>query len=167
MRIRQARCILCVLAAAWIARAAEDAGYYFDRGAERYTRDDAEQAKRWVSDGLAVYPEDPRLLALKQLLDQQQQQQQSSEQKQEGGEQSEQEREQPQDQEEPQDASEQQQAREDAAGEDEKAAEEMTREEATLLLDAMKQQEQAIREKLALDRLRSSMGRLPPVEKDW
>lgn len=46
-------------------------------------------------------------------------------------------------------------------------AQDMTREEATRLLDAMKQQEQAAREQIAQDRLRMNMGQLPPVEKDW
>ena len=44
---------------------------------------------------------------------------------------------------------------------------EMTREEASQLLDAMKEREQATREQMARDRLRSNMGRLPPVDKDW
>lgn len=46
-------------------------------------------------------------------------------------------------------------------------AQDMTREEASRLLDAMKQQEQAAREQIAQDRLRMNMGQLPPVEKDW
>ena len=44
---------------------------------------------------------------------------------------------------------------------------EMTREEATRLLDAMKEQEQANREQMAQERMRMNMGQLPPVEKDW
>lgn len=44
---------------------------------------------------------------------------------------------------------------------------EMTREEATRLLDAMKEQEQANREQMARERMRMNMGQLPPVEKDW
>lgn len=47
------------------------------------------------------------------------------------------------------------------------AGQDMTREEATRLLDGMKQQEQAQREQMARDRMRLNMGRLPPVEKDW
>lgn len=43
----------------------------------------------------------------------------------------------------------------------------MTREEATRLLDAMKEQEQSSREEIARDRMRMNMGRTPPVEKDW
>jgi Ca-activated chloride channel family protein len=47
------------------------------------------------------------------------------------------------------------------------APQEMTREEATRLLDAMKEQEQANREQMARERMRMNMGQLPPVEKDW
>lgn len=43
----------------------------------------------------------------------------------------------------------------------------MTREEATRLLDAMKEQEQSSREQIARDRMKMNMGQLPPVEKDW
>lgn len=56
---------------------------------------------------------------------------------------------------------------EDAAGQQAQPAEDMTREEATLLLDAARQQEQAAREQLARERLKQDAGRLPPVEKDW
>lgn len=47
------------------------------------------------------------------------------------------------------------------------APQDMTKDEATRLLDAMKEQEQANREQVARDRLRMNMGQLPPVEKDW
>ena len=43
----------------------------------------------------------------------------------------------------------------------------MTREEASRLLDAMKEQEQSSREQIARDRMKMNMGQLPPVEKDW
>lgn len=49
----------------------------------------------------------------------------------------------------------------------EKPAEEMTPQEAALLLDAMRQQEQAQRERIMAQRLKSNAGRLVPVDKDW
>ena len=58
--------------------------------------------------------------------------------------------------------------REQAAEEQQPASsQEMTREEATRLLDGMKEQEQANREQMARDRMRLNMGRLPAVDKDW
>ncbi len=47
------------------------------------------------------------------------------------------------------------------------SAQEMTPEEATRLLDAMKEQEQSTREQMARDRIRQNMDRLPPPSKDW
>ena len=43
----------------------------------------------------------------------------------------------------------------------------MTPEEASRLLDAMKEQEQSTREQMARDRMRMNMDRLPPPSKDW
>lgn len=77
----------------------------------------------------------------------------------------------------PQQAGEQQEQKQDASSDQDEskpdespssgAPQEMTREEATRLLDAMKEQEQANREQMARDRMRMNMGQLPPVEKDW
>lgn len=47
------------------------------------------------------------------------------------------------------------------------SAQEMTPEEASRLLDAMKEQEQSTREQMARDRMRMNMDRLPPPSKDW
>ena len=43
----------------------------------------------------------------------------------------------------------------------------MTKEEAQMLLDAVRQQEQNLRERMAVDKLRSNMNRSVPVDKDW
>ena len=48
-----------------------------------------------------------------------------------------------------------------------KPAEEMTPQEAAMLLDAMRQQEQAQRERITAQRMKSNAGKLAPVDKDW
>jgi len=152
---------------------------YFNRGAERYTRQADEEAKKEVREGLQQFPEDSALLALKALLEQppqsspsqqnqeqkqdQQQQQQPQNAPQKGQEKQEQDQ-QPSSQ---TDKSQQAPKEKDDQKDEAMEAREMTKEEAALLLDAMKQQEEALRRKIAMDRLRSSMDRLPPVEKDW
>lgn len=145
--------------------------YYFDHGAERYTRDDMEKARTWVYEGLSLYPEDLRLKMLKQLLEQSPQPQPSPAPQQQ----------QPQ---EPQTAQDPQESREgdsqtqhvreahmeqgaETAEENGQALATMNREDAERMLDALNEREWAERMRIGADRLRRDMGRLPPVDKDW
>jgi chemotaxis protein histidine kinase CheA len=173
-----------LLCAAALVSSAETPRDVFNRGAERFTRSQDAVAKQIVDAGLQQYPDDAALLALKALLEQKQQQssgaqqdqqdqsadsQDSSERKQEQQEQNPQE--QKPEQEPSAEDSDRGRSQEKSAGEASEdqphEAREMTKEEAALLLDAMKQQEQALRRKVALDRMRSNMDQLPPVDKDW
>lgn len=180
--------ILC-LALASAAFAAEDtADYYFDNGAEQYTRDDIETAKKWVDEGLQLYAGDQKLIALKQLLEQQEQQnQQQQQQQQQQNQQNQQNQDQSQsaqnqdqqnqgddqkDQQEQQDsqqAAQQQTAGDDKQddGKDEQQARAMTPEEAERILDAMRERESSDRAKMAEEQIRQQMGKMPMVEKDW
>lgn len=158
----------------------DPARYYFDHGAEQYTRDDLPKARAWIDEGLLLYPEDRKLLLLRQLLEQQQQsvgsnnrpdaQRQSPDSS-------------PQQQ--PSSAEEQQQAGSEpqqpqaATGEENRSPDEetavsarrpssrMSREEAERLLDALKDREAAVRQRIGLERALRGMHRLPPPEKDW
>lgn len=134
--------------------------------------------KKAAAEGLQQHPEDAALLALKALLEQppqsspsQQNQEQKQDQQQEQQQNATQKGQEQQEQEKQPSSQSATRQRADEAKDDQKdeamEAREMTKEEAALLLDAMKQQEQALRRKIAMDRLRSSMDRLPPVEKDW
>lgn len=158
---------------------AEEPRFYFDRGAERFIRSDNGQALGWVSNGLALHPDDLGLLALKQLLEQQEQPQSGPSQQQPqpsasqetspsqpkpddtSGE--------PPPQEGPPQADSESQETTSSENRSDKdlPGKEMTREEAAVLLDAMRQQEQALRRQMALEQMRSNMSRLPPVERDW
>ncbi len=158
----------CALAA---ARAADETSrYYFDNGAERYTRDDVEKARAWVDEGLQLYPSDTKLILLRQLLEQPPQQQPQSspnaqQQPQTGeGQDSEQRDEHQQEQTSPSDAPEQQTS---SSEEEERPASAMSEEEAERILDALREREASDRARIAADRLRREMSRLPPVEKDW
>lgn len=178
--------LILSLALASAAFAADDtSAYYFDNGAEQYTRNDIETAKKWVSEGLELYPGDKNLLALQQLIEQQQQQQQQQNQQQ--NQQQEQQSRQNQDQsqaaqnqseenkgnddkeQQEQAAAQQQNAGDDKKddGKDEQQARAMTPEEAERILDAMRDRESSDRAKIAEDRIRQEMGRMPMVEKDW
>ncbi|HMP75775.1 MAG TPA: hypothetical protein PKE12_05700 [Kiritimatiellia bacterium] len=150
------------------ARAEESSRYYFDHGAEQFTRDDVEKARAWVDEGLVLYPQDEKLIALKQLLEQQQQQQQQENQS-SGNEQDQQEpNEGEQDgQPEPQPGEQGDSGEPQDPPEQEKPASAMTPEEAERILDAMRDRESAERARVAEERLRREARRLPPVEKDW
>lgn len=162
----------------------QNADTYFHLGAQTFVTNDVEPAKEIVNEGLANYPEDPWLLGLKQLLEQQQQQQQqqdqqSSEQNQENSDQNQsldssvkQPDQNPRPEEEPQ--QEQRPPQEEQApppGEEEQQqpekAGEMTEDEANMLLDALKQREQAEREALMQQQIQRQNRQTAPVEKDW
>lgn len=169
---RVVRCAVLLLLVGAAGSRADTARDFFNRGAERFTRSDNQQARTIVEAGLQDHPDDTALLALKALLEQQQQQQSSSgEEQQPQDQESEQDRQQQEQKDgsdsKQQDAAQQEQPEPEEESDQPKEAREMTKDEARLLLDAMKQQEQALRRKVAMDRLRSSIGQLPPVEKDW
>lgn len=178
------RVAILVLAFASAAFAADDtSSYYFDNGAEQYTRNEIETAKKWVAEGLELYPGDKNLLALKQLIEQQQQQNQQNQQQQDQQQQQQQQDQQNQqnqdnsqaqqdqgdDEQQQQAEAQQQNAGDDKEdkGKDEQQVRAMTQEEAERILDAMRERESSDRAKIAEDRIRQEMGRLPMVEKDW
>lgn len=154
--------------------------YYFDHGAEHYTRDDLPKARAWIDEGLLLYPEDRKLLLLRQLLDQQrhstgsenrpdaqrqppesppQQQPSSAVEQQPAGTET------PQ----PQAAlgEENQSPSEGTAVSSRRPSSRMSREEAERLLDALKDREAAARQRIGMERALRGMHRLPPPEKDW
>ena len=67
----------CLLGEAAIAQTAGD---FFNRAARSYVKTAKEQALREVSDGLAKYPNDAKLKALKEKLEQEQQQEEQEQQ---------------------------------------------------------------------------------------
>lgn len=151
------------------APAEEPSRYYFDHGAEKFTRDDLEKARAWVNEGLLLYPEDAKLILLKQLLEQPTQpqpqpSQDSKEPSQSDSQSSAEQQPQPIDN---ADQSERQAGEEDANDAQAPESARMTEEEAERILDALKDREAAERARAAADRLRREMSRLPPVEKDW
>lgn len=160
--------IAALLANATLAIAEDEPSrFYFDHGAEQYTRDNKEKALSWVTEGLTLYPDEHKLLALKKLLEQQQQQQQEQQQR-ESDSQAQQQTESSQS-----DGKAQSPAN-PSAGEDKQnrqaqqpIASEMTPEEAERLLDAMRDREANERAQIAVDRLRRETHSLAPVEKDW
>ena len=163
---------------------AQDADMYFHLGAQTFVTNDIEPAKEIVNQGLANYPEDPWLLGLKQLLEQQQQQQQQQQQDQQSSEQNQENSDQNQssdssgeqaDQNQPSEEEQQQEQpspqEEQTPGEEEQQqpaeAGEMTEDEANMLLDALKQREQAEREALMQQQIQRQSRQTAPVEKDW
>lgn len=140
--------------------------FYFNHGAEQYVINEVEKAREWVEEGLALYPDDRPLLALKKLLEQPPQDG--------GGAGSEQK---PEDQQaadsaqsdEPREIDEQAgegQATEQK-GQDAQPAAHMSKEEAQQVLDAMRDRELRDRARAAADRIRRETSVLSPVEKDW
>lgn len=145
---------------------ATSAADYFNLGAATFIREDAEAAKAIVEEGLLFHPEDEPLLKLKALLEQQQESQsdqsENSEQPQES-DQSDQSDQQPQDQ--PQQPQESESPQDQP--QDQPQPEEMTGEEAEMVLDSLRQLEEAQRDQLMQEMIRRQMRDMPPVEKDW
>jgi hypothetical protein len=156
---------------------------YFNRGSATFIRESPEAALAIVNEGLVHHPDDTGLIRLKELIERQQdqQQQQSS-----SSESSPEEQPPPQGEQEPQeqppapDEQEQEpQDQKDTDGEPQESeapptekprpesAEEMTEEEAEMVLDSLRQLEEAQREQVNQEMIRRSMRNLPPVEKDW
>jgi hypothetical protein len=144
---------------------------YFHPAANLYIHGETAGASNLVARGLSLFPDDGKLLRLKDLLDQQQEQ--PEDQQQEDQEQDDQ---QQQDDDQEQEDQEQEDDQADENGEDTEQqddpeespqqappqAEEMSRDEAEQLLDAMRQEEQNKRLQL-----HPVLGAPVKVDKDW
>lgn len=150
---------------------------YFNAGANRYIDDEIESAKQIVEEGLERYRNDPKLNAVKKLLDRQEQEDQKDQDQQDQDEKQDQQKqdEDQQDKNDQQDQNEKQDQQDQERGDSQEnqdkqkqeqqqqpTPEEISREEAEMLLDAMEQDEKAAREKMRL-----MLGRPQKVEKDW
>lgn len=146
---------------------------YFHPAASLYVQGDSTSSSNLVVKGLSLFPEDGKLLRLKELLDQQNEedkdQQQQDQDQQEDQEQDDQEQE--QDQQEEQDDQQQQEDEQNQDQQDQQdqpqepeppRAEQMSQDEAERLLDAMKQEEETKRLQL-----HPVMGAPVKVDKDW
>ena len=148
----------CLLAATSLAETGEvdiDAAY-FHPAASLFIHGDTTSASNLVARGLSLYPEDGKLLRLKELLEQQQEQQQNEDDQQQSQDQ--QQDDQQEDQQDQQDQQQDQQCQQPEPP----SAEEMSADEAEQLLDAMRQEEQNKRLQL-----HPVMGVPLNVEKDW
>lgn len=176
--------IMIACAMQWLVisnSAAADPDDLFHRGSQVYTEDQMEEARELVEKGLKQYPDDYKLQRLHELLQQQQQQEQNQQnqdkQEQDKQEQDKQEQQDPsQDQQDQQssDSSEEQESPEPSQTEETPPAdeedtstpqalpEEMTEEEALMMLEALKQEEEADRMEY-----RKKQGPQIPVDKDW
>lgn len=178
--------LLSGLAVAAIAQEAEVDidGTYFHPAASMYVHGNSAGASNLVSTGLAQFPDNGKLLRLKELLDQQQEQEQNQDQNDEQNEdQQDQQQDQqdqddqqqnddPQDQDQnddqnqdQQDQNQDQQDQQDDPSQQEQqppTAEQMSQDEAERLLDAMKQEEETKRLQL-----HPVMGAPVKVDKDW
>ncbi len=112
---------------------------FFNESAYFYTDKKKDAALEKVNAGLHIYPENPKLIILKELLEKTPQQQQEQNQEQQS-QQEEQQQEQPKP----------------------KPLDEMSKEEAEMMLDAMKKNEKAQREQIQM-----LLGKPQPVDKDW
>lgn len=162
---------------------------YFNRGAQLFANNQLDEALAVVNEGIERHPESAWLPQLKEAIEREKQQQQQS-----GGDSSQQP--QPQENEENQQQQEDQQQPDqplpDEQPEDEQdqkdkenegeqkpepgeqpqpepqpVAEEMTEQEAEMVLDSLRQLEEAQRDQVTREMIRRTMQNLPPVEKDW
>jgi|GEM_PF-1680831 len=153
---------------------------YFHPAASMYIHGDMAGASNLVTQGLSVFPEDGKLLRLKELLEQQQQNQDQKNQDQENQQDQQQQDQQQQDQQqnenqqpeqENQNEQEQNQNQQNEQNPEQQnaeaesqpqRAEQMSQDEAKQLLDAMKQEEETERMQL-----HPVMGAPVKVDKDW
>ena len=149
---------------------------YFHPAASMYIHGDSSGASNLVARGLASFPDDGKLLRLKDLLEKQQQQEQEQqnqnqqdqdqdqEQNQDQNQQQEQEQQNPDQKQQPEDRQEQdpQSEQNQQQQPEPPRAEEMTEDEARQLLDAMRQEEENKRLQL-----HPVMGAPVKVDKDW
>ncbi|HMP88869.1 MAG TPA: hypothetical protein PJ991_01645 [Kiritimatiellia bacterium] len=146
---------------------------YFNYGSATFIREDPQKALAIVLEGLEHYPEHDPLIRLKELLEQQQEQNQQNQQDQQESQENDQS---PEDGDNEQNDDESDQNRDndpnDTSEQEEQQppeplAEEMTEDEAEMVLDSLRQLEQAQREQLMREIIRRQLRDMPPVEKDW
>jgi len=161
---------------------------YFNQGSATFIREEPEQALVIVNEGLALHPENEPLIKLKALLEQQKDQNQQDQQNQQNQEdrkdqqeqqdqsqkdeepqqdQEEQKEDEPEKEEQEQDQPEAQPPEEEQPQDEQPSPGEMTEEEAEMVLDSLRQLEQAQREQMTREMIRKQMSDMPPVEKDW
>ncbi|MBP7274914.1 MAG: hypothetical protein KBA51_01780 [Kiritimatiellae bacterium] len=150
---------------------------FFHRGGAQFCRNQMEEAKNTVTEGLARYPEDPALVKLKQLLDQPPQSQPNqdpknnedsseSEDQQNNDSQSkpdEQESEENPPQEEPSRETEDSSEQPQDAPQEQPQDGQLTQDQIARLLESASQEEMDLRDVLRRQQPRES----PPVDKDW
>lgn len=145
---------------------ATSAADYFNLGAATFIREDPEAAKAIVEEGLLFHPEDEPLLKLKALLEQQQESQSNQSDQSEKSEQPQESDQSDQSDQQPQDQPQESESPQDQP-QDQPQPEEMTGEEAEMVLDSLRQLEEAQRDQLMQEMIRRQMRDMPPVEKDW
>lgn len=147
---------------------------YFNIGSATFIRENPEAALGIVNEGLSLYPQDESLQRLKKMLEEKKDEQ--PQQNQQNQDQEDQSENQPEASPENQDEESQQENRdpssnpESRAGEAEdqkEAADDTTRNEAEMVLDSLRQLEQAQREQIMREMIRRKIPDMPPVEKDW
>ena len=160
-------------AAAVLAEPVDVDSAFFHPAASMYIHGDATSASNLVAQGLSIFPEDGKLLRLKELLEQQEEQKQNEDNQDQQNQQDQNQDEQEQNKDEqdqnkenpPQDEQQddQKQEQDEQAPEPEPPrAEQMSQDEAERLLDAMKQEEENKRLQM-----HPVMGRPVKVDKDW
>ena len=133
---------------------------YFHPAASLYIHGDTTGASNLVAKGLSVFPDDGKLLRLKEVLEQQQEQQQNENNQQQQNQDQQQDDQQQDQQDQQQDQQDQNQ--EQPQQPEPPSAEQMSADEAEQLLDAMRQEEQNKRLQL-----HPVMGAPVKVDKDW
>ncbi len=151
---------------------------FFNRGGAQFCRNQMEEAKKTVEDGLARYPDDAALQKLKKLLDQPPQQQQNEDQQDQqdsskSKDRQDQDSKSKQDEQkskEEQDKDQQQQQQKDQSKPGDAKPEQpqpregqLTQDQIARLLEAASQEEMNLRDVLRQQQPRES----PPVDKDW
>ena len=167
--------ILFLSAALTVFADSETDSTYFHPAASMYIHGDSTSASNLVVRGLSLFPEDGKLLRLKELIDQQQEDQENEDNQDKQQQQENEDQDKPQDEDQDQDDSQdppedeedpnqdQDQDQQDQSPEPEPPkAEQMSKDEAEQLLDAMKQEEENKRLQL-----HPVMGRPVKVDKDW
>lgn len=149
---------------------------YFNRGGAEFCRNQMEDAKKTVTDGLARFPDDAALQKLKQLIEQPPQSQQNKDQqdskdqskskdqesKDQKSKQDEQKSKEDQSKDQQQQQQQQQSKPEDAQKEEQPKEGQLTQDQIARLLESAAQEEMDLR-----DVLRQQPRESPPVDKDW
>ncbi len=173
--------LLSLFVFAGIAVSAQDAESYFHRGANSYINSQLQDAINIVDEGLFQHPNDPKLNALKQKLEeekekqqqQQQQNQQNENQDQEEQEQEQENQEQDQDQQQEEEQEQQEQEKDQGEGDEENQPKpeeaepvdpkEISKEDAEKILQALAQKEKELLKNFKKKKSKDSSTH----EKDW